>query len=150
MSKILMIEPEKKKPMDIFVFLPFLALCADLFTPLLIWKNFLLPGTCGLSKKYDFGLSLIFAVALPVVLITGAVPVPVTSVFFKHGAFQHSNILCASQIILAFLLGNVFLRMVGNVFQFRIGWNSIFIVQAPKKLKLIDLRKNRTDGRMQL
>jgi hypothetical protein len=40
-SNIMMITLEKKNPIDIFIFLPILALCIDLFTPFLIWKNIL-------------------------------------------------------------------------------------------------------------
>jgi putative peptidoglycan lipid II flippase len=74
-------------------------------------------GIYGLSQKNDFGLRLTFAVALPTVMIIGAIAVPLTSVFFERGAFQHSDTLGVSQIIFAFLLGNVLFRMVGNIFQ---------------------------------
>jgi len=36
-----MILSQKKNSMDVFIFLPVLALCVDLFTPYLIWKNIL-------------------------------------------------------------------------------------------------------------
>jgi len=74
-------------------------------------------GIHGLSERNDFGLRLTFSVALPTAMIIGAVAIPLTSVFFERGAFDHSDTLSVSQIIFASLLGNVLFRMVGNIFQ---------------------------------
>jgi putative peptidoglycan lipid II flippase len=74
-------------------------------------------GIHGLSEKNDFGLRLTFAVALPTVMIAGAVAIPLTSIFFERGAFKHADTLGVSQIVIAFLLGNVLFRMIGNIFQ---------------------------------
>jgi peptidoglycan biosynthesis protein MviN/MurJ (putative lipid II flippase) len=74
-------------------------------------------GIEGLSRKNDFGLQLTFAVALPAIMISGAVAVPLTGVFFERGAFGHADTLGVSQILFAFLLSNVLFRMVGNILQ---------------------------------
>jgi putative peptidoglycan lipid II flippase len=80
-------------------------------------RTYTQEGIAGLSKKNDFGLLLTLAVALPAVLIVGALAVPLTSLFFERGAFQPADTLGVSQIVFAFMLSNVLLRMMGNIFQ---------------------------------
>jgi putative peptidoglycan lipid II flippase len=96
-------------------------------------RTYAQEGIRGLSEKNDFGLRLTFAVALPIIMIIGAVAVPLTSVFFERGAFQYSDTLGVSQIVFAFLLGNVLLRMVGNIFQ-----RSLYVLKDTTTQPIVD------------
>jgi len=66
-------------------------------------------------------------------MIIGAVAIPLTSVFFERGAFDHSDTLGVSQIIFASLLGNVLFRMVGNIFQ-----RSFYVLKDTSTQPIID------------
>jgi putative peptidoglycan lipid II flippase len=72
-------------------------------------------GEKGLKKQAEYGLRLSFAVALPVLGISGAIAVPLVTVLFERGAFQQSDTLNISRIVLIVMLGDVLLRMLGNV-----------------------------------
>ena len=80
-------------------------------------RTFARDGIAGLAEKNDFGLRLTFALALPTILISGAVAIPLVRVFFERGAFSSIDTLGVSQIIFIFLIGDVFFRMVGNILQ---------------------------------
>ncbi|MBI5953963.1 MAG: hypothetical protein HY865_20095 [Chloroflexi bacterium] len=80
-------------------------------------RTFASEGIAGLSKKNDFGLQLTFAVALPAIMISGAVAIPLTSIFLERGAFSFADTLGVSQILFAYLLSNVLFRMIGNILQ---------------------------------
>jgi putative peptidoglycan lipid II flippase len=74
-------------------------------------------GIEALSEKNSFGLRLSFAVALPGILIASAISVPLISVFFERGAFEHADTIGVSLIVFPFFLNDVFFRMVGNILQ---------------------------------
>jgi putative peptidoglycan lipid II flippase len=81
-------------------------------------------GLPGLSAKNDFGLRLSFALAMPTVLIVSAVAIPFVGTLFERGAFRRSTTLGVSQIIFAYLLGDILFRMVGNILQ-----RSLFVLK---------------------
>lgn len=74
-------------------------------------------GVEALAEKNNFGLRLSFAVALPGVLITAALAVPIIGLLFEHGTFKHADTLGVGLILFPILISDVFLRMVGNVFE---------------------------------
>jgi putative peptidoglycan lipid II flippase len=74
-------------------------------------------GVSGLVKKSDFGMQLTIALALPTVLFIGVIAIPLVSVFFERGAFNHTDTVGVSRILFAFVLGEVLFRMIGNVLQ---------------------------------
>jgi putative peptidoglycan lipid II flippase len=80
-------------------------------------RTFASEGIAGLSEKSYFGLQLTFAVGLPAIMISGAVAVPLTSIFLERGAFSFIDTLGVSQILFAYLLGNVLFRMIDNIAQ---------------------------------
>jgi putative peptidoglycan lipid II flippase len=96
-------------------------------------RTYAQEGIRGLTEMNDFGLRLTFAVALPTIVIIGAVAVPLTSVFFERGAFQHPDTLGVSQIVFAYLLGNVLIRMVGNIFQ-----RSFYVLKNTSTQPIVD------------
>lgn len=96
-------------------------------------RTFTQEGIRGLSRQNDFGLRLTLAVALPVVLIAGAVSVPLASVFFERGAFLHVDTLGVSKIVFAILLGNVLFRMVNNIFQ-----RSFYVLKDTRTQPIVD------------
>jgi hypothetical protein len=56
-----MITLEKKKPTDIFIFLPILALCIDLFTPYLIWQN-ILPAWIRWGSHFSVAAMIVVSI----------------------------------------------------------------------------------------
>lgn len=83
-------------------------------------------GVEALAEKNSFGLRLSFAVAIPSIMIVSAIAVPLISVLFERGAFEHADTIGVSLIIFPFLLKDVFFRMVANVFQ-----RSFYVLKAP-------------------
>jgi putative peptidoglycan lipid II flippase len=79
-------------------------------------RTYAQEGIAGLSQKNDFGLRLTFAVALPAILVVSVVATPLISAFFERGAFSHSDTFGVSQILFVTLLGDILVRMVGNIF----------------------------------
>ncbi len=55
---------EKKNPVDVFIFLPILAVCVDLLTPYLIWKNILPPEIRWVSHIALVGMVLVSLVRM--------------------------------------------------------------------------------------
>jgi peptidoglycan biosynthesis protein MviN/MurJ (putative lipid II flippase) len=80
-------------------------------------RTYAQEGIAGLSQKTDFGLRLTLAVALPAILIVSAVGIPLISAFFERGAFSPADTYGVSRILFAFLVGDVLIRMLGNIFE---------------------------------
>jgi putative peptidoglycan lipid II flippase len=74
-------------------------------------------GIEALAEKSSFGLRLSFAVALPGVLISAAIAIPLIGLLFERGSFRHADTLGVALILLPILINDVFLRMVGNIFE---------------------------------
>ena len=72
-------------------------------------------GMDGLVKQTDFGLRLTLALALPAVLITSILAIPMVKIFFERGAFVAATTLSVSLLIPIVMLNDVFFRMVGNM-----------------------------------
>jgi len=100
---------------SIFVVLLASGIAASIFPTMA--RTFAQDGISGLSQKSDFGLRLTFAVALPAIMIVNSVAIPLISVFFERGAFSHSDTYGVGRILLAFLVGEVLIRMIANVFE---------------------------------
>jgi putative peptidoglycan lipid II flippase len=73
-------------------------------------------GLKGLANKNNYGLKLSVAVAMPAVLISTTVAVPIISILFQRGAFLSVDTQGVSKIILAVLLSDVLFRMLSNIF----------------------------------
>jgi len=99
---------------SIFVLLLASGIAAAIFPSMA--RTYAQEGILGLSQKSDFGLRLTFAVALPAILIVGAVAIPLIRVFFERGAFTQSDTSGVNSILFAYLLGDVLFRMLGNIF----------------------------------
>ncbi|HNA88051.1 MAG TPA: lipid II flippase MurJ [Anaerolineales bacterium] len=99
------------------IFVIFLAsgIAASIFPSMA--RAFAQDGLPGLSKKNHFGLRLSFAVALPAVMVVAAVDIPLIRIFFERGEFTEADTIGVSQILFAFLVGDVLFRMVGNIFE---------------------------------
>jgi putative peptidoglycan lipid II flippase len=98
----------------IFVLLIASGIAASIFPSMA--RSYSKDGIQGLSQKSDFGLCLTFAVALPAILIVGAVAFPLIRIFFERGAFTRSDTYGVENILFAYLLGDVLFRMLGNIF----------------------------------
>jgi putative peptidoglycan lipid II flippase len=72
-------------------------------------------GEAGLVVKARYGFRLSLAVALPTWAILSAVPVPLITVLFERGSFQHAATLATSRIIPIVIISAVVFRMVGNL-----------------------------------
>lgn len=96
-------------------------------------RTFASQGIAGLSKKIDFGLQLTFAVALPAVMISGALGVPFIAIFFERGAFSHSDTLGVSRVLIAYLFSNVLFRMIGNILD-----RSFYVLNNTKTPPIVD------------
>ena len=80
-------------------------------------KSYSQDGIEGLAEKIDFGLRLSVALALPAVLITSAVAIPLISIVFEYGAFTRADTIGVSLIVFPFFIRDVLFRMMGNIFQ---------------------------------
>ncbi|MBL8062679.1 MAG: hypothetical protein JNK32_06645 [Anaerolineales bacterium] len=99
------------------IFVVFLAsgIAASIFPSMA--RAYAQDGVLGLSKKNYFGLRLSFAVALPAIMVVAAVAIPLIRVFFERGEFTEADTVGVSRILFAFLVGDVLIRMVGNIFE---------------------------------
>lgn len=99
------------------IFVIFLAsgIAASIFPSMA--RAFTQDGLPGLSKKNHFGLRLSFAVALPAVMVVAAVAIPLIRIFFERGEFTEVDTVGVSRILFAFLVGDVLIRMIGNIFE---------------------------------
>jgi putative peptidoglycan lipid II flippase len=72
-------------------------------------------GEGGLVRTAEYGLRLSLAVALPVFAITSAVAVPLVTLLFERGAFDHRATLSVSRIVPITVLGSVVLLMAHHL-----------------------------------
>jgi putative peptidoglycan lipid II flippase len=72
-------------------------------------------GERGLVEQAEYGLRLTLAVALPALGIMAAAAVPLITILYERGAFDHSDTLSVSRIVLIVLIGDVLFRMLNNV-----------------------------------
>lgn len=72
-------------------------------------------GEAGLVEKAEYGLRLTLAGALPALAILSAVAVPLVTVLFERGAFQHTATLSVSRVVPIVMVGSVLFPMLGNV-----------------------------------
>jgi putative peptidoglycan lipid II flippase len=72
-------------------------------------------GKEGLGEKTVYGLRLTLAVALPAVLITGALSIPLVKVLFERGKFHPIDTFNVAQIVLIVMISDVLCRMLSNI-----------------------------------
>lgn len=72
-------------------------------------------GEAGLVEKAAYGLRLTLATALPALAILSAVALPLVTVLFERGAFQHTATLSVSRVVPIVMIGSVLFPMLGNV-----------------------------------
>ena len=89
-------------------------------------------GVEALAEKSIFGLRLSFAISLPSIAIVSAVSIPFISLIFERGAFEHSDSIGISLIILPCFLDDVFFRMISNIFQ-----RSFYVLKVPASQLLV-------------
>ncbi len=78
-------------------------------------KTYTQRGKVGLREKSVYGLRLTLAVALPAVLITGSLSIPLVRALFERGEFHSIDTIYVARIILIVMMSNVFCGMVGNI-----------------------------------
>jgi putative peptidoglycan lipid II flippase len=72
-------------------------------------------GEVGLVAEAEYGFRLTSAVAFPAIAVLSAVAVPVVTVLFERGAFQHTTTLSVARILPMVIIADVVFRMLGNV-----------------------------------
>jgi putative peptidoglycan lipid II flippase len=72
-------------------------------------------GKEGLGEKTVYGLRLTLAVALPAVLITGALSIPLVRVLFERGEFQSKDTFYVAQVVLIVMMSGLLCGMLGNI-----------------------------------
>jgi len=78
-------------------------------------RGFARHGEKGLVEQTEYGLRLTMATALPAIAIIGVVSVPLVSVIYERGAFNHFDTLQISRILFVVMAGDVLFRMLGNM-----------------------------------
>jgi putative peptidoglycan lipid II flippase len=72
-------------------------------------------GKEGLGEKTVYGLRLTLAVALPAVLITGALSIPLVRVLFERGEFHSLDTHYVAQVVMIVMMGGILCGMLGNI-----------------------------------
>lgn len=78
-------------------------------------RAYSLKGIHGLEKQAEDGLRITLAVALPVVVITTILSVPLIRLFFERGAFLPSMTIAVSILIPIVMINDVLFRMITNM-----------------------------------
>jgi putative peptidoglycan lipid II flippase len=78
-------------------------------------RAFSLKGIQGLVKQAEDGLRITLALALPVVIITSVLSIPLVKIFFERGAFLSSTTISVSSLIPIVLINEVLFRMITNM-----------------------------------
>jgi putative peptidoglycan lipid II flippase len=97
------------------VFVPLIAVSiASAMFPAMA-REYAQRGRSGLVEQTEFGLRLSLATAIPAVLITGALALPLVTVLYRRGAFTHEASVHVASIVAIVMVGDVLLRMIGNI-----------------------------------
>jgi putative peptidoglycan lipid II flippase len=78
-------------------------------------RSYTQRGNRGLEEKAVYGLRLTMSVALPTVLITGAVSIPLVSFLYQRGRFLPADSYYVAQIVLIEMLNGVLIVMLTNI-----------------------------------
>lgn len=72
-------------------------------------------GEAGLVERAEYAFRLGLAVALPAFAIVSAAAVPLVTVLFERGAFEHTATLAISRIVPIVMVAAVLFHIVGNL-----------------------------------
>jgi putative peptidoglycan lipid II flippase len=72
-------------------------------------------GEKGLIDQFENGLRLTMATALPSIAILSALAIPIVTILYERGAWDHSDTISVSRIVFIVMIGDVLFRMVINV-----------------------------------
>jgi len=78
-------------------------------------RRFTRDGKWGLLTTFRYGMRLTLAVALPIVVIVSVLAVPVITLLFERGAFDHRSTLSVASVLPIFLIRGVLFLMTGNL-----------------------------------
>ena len=78
-------------------------------------RSYSTKGIHGLEKQAEDGLRMTLALALPVVVITTVLSIPLIKLFFERGAFLPSTTLAVSILIPIVMVNDVLFRMITNM-----------------------------------
>jgi putative peptidoglycan lipid II flippase len=98
---------------NIFVILLATSIASAIFP--MMARAYATRGVEGLVKQTNYGLRVTLALALPAVMISSALAVPLVKMFYERGAFVAATTLSVSLLIPIVMVNDVFFRMVGNM-----------------------------------
>lgn len=78
-------------------------------------RSFSQSGMPGLIRQSEYGLRVTIAVALPVVILTSVLSLPIVKVFFERGAFLPETTRYISVLIPIVMVNEVLFRMISNM-----------------------------------